>query len=196
MSTSKDTLHETRVGLTGKLLIAMPALNDERFQQAVIFICTHSDEGAMGIIINKPMHDVTLGDILDQLDINTTPEISTEIVHYGGPVESGQGFILHTPDYENDMSTMPIGDDYAMTATRDILEVIANGTGPSKSLNALGYAGWSPGQLESELQQNSWLTCDPETAIIFDTLPEKIWTASLRKLGVDPRLLSATGGSA
>ncbi|WP_371170371.1 YqgE/AlgH family protein [Aliiroseovarius sp. 2305UL8-7] len=182
--------------LSGKLLIAMPGMGDPRFEHSVVFMCAHSPEGAMGLIINKPAPEVSLGDILSQLDIDASSITKATEVFFGGPVEGGRGFILHSGEYNNDGSTMKVDDEFSMTATRDILEAMAHGEGPADCLAALGYAGWSPGQLEDELQQNAWLTCDAEKAIVFSDDNGGKWKAALAKLGVDPLLLSAEGGSA
>lgn len=187
--------HE-HMDLSGKLLIAMPAMTDPRFEHSVVFICAHSPEGAMGLIINKPAQDLSLGDILAQLDLDAGATAKATPVFFGGPVEMGRGFILHSGEYDNDASTLKVDDRFSMTATRDILEAMAAGDGPAESLAALGYAGWSPGQLEDELMQNAWLTCDAETAIVFSDDHDGKWKAALAKLGIDPLLLSAEGGNA
>ncbi|MCK8463931.1 YqgE/AlgH family protein [Aliiroseovarius sp. S1339] len=182
--------------LSGKLLIAMPGMGDPRFEHSVVFMCAHSPEGAMGLIINKPAPEVSLGDILTQLDIEAGSMTKATDVFFGGPVEGARGFVLHSGEYDNDASTLKVDDAFSMTATRDILEAMANGVGPANTLAALGYAGWSPGQLEAEIQQNAWLTCDAEQAIVFSDDSDGKWKAALAKLGVDPLLLSAQGGHA
>lgn len=187
---------KTEMDLSGQLLIAMPGMGDPRFEHSVVFMCAHSPEGAMGIIVNKPAPEVSLGDIFAQMDIEASPASKSAHVFFGGPVEGGRGFVLHSGEYDNDASTMKVDDAISMTATRDILEAIATGDGPAQTLAALGYAGWSPGQLESELQQNAWLTCDSENAIVFSDDNDGKWKAALAKLGIDPLMLSAEGGSA
>lgn len=188
-----DTDH---MDLSGKLLIAMPGMTDPRFEHSVVFICAHSPEGAMGLIVNKPSADVTLGDILAQMDLDASDRTKSTQVFFGGPVEMGRGFILHSGEYDNDASTLKVDDAFSMTATRDILEIMAAGNGPANSLAALGYAGWSPGQLEDELMQNAWLTCDADPAIVFSDDHDGKWQAALAGLGIDPLLLSAEGGNA
>lgn len=182
--------------LSGKLLIAMPGIDDPRFDQSVIFVCAHSEEGAMGIIVNKPSEEVQLDDLLSHLEIDGTDLTDGQSVFFGGPVEGGRGFILHSEDYIGNETTLHVGDLFSMTATRDILEDIAKGTGPRQALAALGYAGWAAGQLEGELQQNAWLTVDADRAIVFSPDHDGKWVAALAKLGIDPLLLSSEGGHA
>lgn len=182
--------------LSGKLLIAMPGMEDPRFERSVVYICAHSDEGAMGLIVNKPAPDIRLDDLLEQLDIDRGDGSRDAQVFFGGPVEGGRGFVLHTGDYHGNDSTLQVDDAFAMTATRDILEDITRGRGPKAALAALGYSGWAPGQLEGELAQNAWLTCDADQAIVFAPDNGGKWEAALRKLGIDPLMLSATGGRA
>lgn len=182
--------------LDGKLLIAMPGMGDERFERAVVLMCAHSAEGAMGLIVNKPMADLKSKDLLEQLDIKLAPNSKSIDVHFGGPVEHGRGFVLHSPEYSLDASTMNICDAYGMTATIDVLKDLAAGNGPEQSLLALGYAGWGPGQLEGEIQANGWLICPSEFDLVFSPVGIDKWDAALNSMGVDPRLLSAEGGSA
>ncbi|AKS47435.1 putative transcriptional regulator [Octadecabacter temperatus] len=182
--------------LTGKLLIAMPDMGDPRFDHSVIYICAHSPDGSMGLIINKPAPDVRFSDLLEQLSIDEG-ELTVDVrIHYGGPVETGRGFVLHTSDYTSGAGTMEVAGGIAMTATLDILEDIAMGSGPKRSMLGLGYAGWGPGQLEGELVSNGWLVCDANEDILFGRAAEHKWTAALKILGVDPLMLSASGGSA
>lgn len=181
--------------LTGKILIAMPAMGDPRFARAVVLMCSHSAEGAMGLIVNHPVHDLALGDLLAQLEI--VPSVALPpAVHLGGPVERGRGFVLHSPDYCAAGATLPIGPGFAMTATVEVLEALAAGRGPVQALVMLGYAGWGPGQLESEIAQNAWLTGDPDPALIFATPAAALWEAALATLGISPLLLSETPGRA
>ncbi|QHQ37510.1 YqgE/AlgH family protein [Algicella marina] len=182
--------------LDGKMLIAMPGMGDLRFERSVIFMCAHSDDGAMGLMINKPAPDLRFADLLEQLEIDKGPLMHDTDVFFGGPVEHGRGFVLHTNDYEVSDSTMKVNASFAMTATIEILRDIADGTGPREALLCLGYAGWGPGQLEGELQQNGWLTCDADETLIFGTKSADRWTGALGRLGIDPRLLSAEGGRA
>lgn len=183
------------VELNGKLLIAMPGMGDPRFEHSVIFLCAHSDEGAMGLIVNKPSKDVDFTEILQQLSIEITPRSKTLSVHFGGPVEMARGFVLHSLDYTSSIQTLKVAG-YGMTATLDVLEDIAKGEGPEQSVLALGYAGWGPGQLEAEIAQNGWLTCDVSREVVFDLPDAEKWTAALASLGVDPLSLSATAGRA
>lgn len=182
--------------LVGKLLVAMPALGDARFEHSVILICAHSAEGAMGLIVNKPLNELSFSDLLTQLNIPRAPDGRDIRVHFGGPVERGRGFVLHSGDYPGGPSTMRIGGSLGMTATLDVLEAIARGEGPREALLALGYAGWGPGQLESEILRNDWLTSDPEPDLIFAPDDRAKWLAALRAMGVDPRTLSSQAGRA
>ncbi len=182
--------------LAGKLLIAMPDMGDPRFAQSVIYMCAHSDDGGMGLIVNKPQVDIQFGDLLDQLGIDRAPGVRDIRVHFGGPVDDARGFVLHSIDYRSEIGTLQVDDRIGMTATMDVLEDIGKGKGPKASMLALGYAGWGPGQLESEIAQNGWLTCDPRDDIVFGRANEHKWTAALKVLGIDPLLLSATAGRA
>ena len=139
--------------MTGQLLIAMPNMADPRFARTVIYLCAHSDEGAMGLVINKPMPQITFVDLLEQLEIETEGTVEDQMVHFGGPVESGRGFVLHSGEFQRE-GTMMVDDVVGLTATIDILRAIAAGDGPDKHLLALGYAGWGPGQLDGEIQAN------------------------------------------
>ena len=182
--------------LTGKLLIAMPDMGDPRFENAVVYMCAHFHEGSMGLIVNKPTPEIKFSDLLEQLSIDDG-DLATDVrIHYGGPVETGRGFVLHTSDYASGAGTMNVTDDISMTATLDILEDIAAGNGPKRSMLGLGYAGWGPSQLEGELVQNGWLICDPTDDILFGRAAEHKWTAALKVLGINPLMLSASGGSA
>ncbi len=182
--------------LCGKFLIAMPDMGDPRFSGTVIYICAHSDEGAMGIIINKPQPEIRFSNLLEQLDIPKESDVRDIRVHFGGPVENARGFVLHSQDYRSEAGTMEVEDDIFMTATLDVLQDIARGQGPKSSMLALGYSGWGPGQLESELAQNGWLTCDARADIIFGRANEHKWSAALKVLGIDPMMLSSSGGRA
>ena len=182
--------------LEGQFLVAMPGMGDPRFEHTVIYLCAHSADGAMGLIINKPAPDVRFGDLLEQLKIQAEGTLGDQQVYFGGPVEHGRGFVLHSDEYFVPDSTLQIAGGASMTATVDILKDIAGGHGPAMSLMTLGYAGWGPGQLESELQSNGWLSCDADDEIIFHMRAEKKWEAALKKIGIDPRLLSAEGGRA
>jgi putative transcriptional regulator len=182
--------------LTGKLLIAMPGMGDPRFAHSVVLLCAHSADGAMGLIINKPTSDLRLRDLLEQLSIAATGQTRNLPVHFGGPVEHGRGFVLHDRNYQSTLTSLKVNDDFAMTATLDILEDLARGTGPERALLALGYAGWGPGQLESELAQNGWLTCNADVSVVFDTPNPAKWETALTRLGISPIMLSSDAGRA
>ena len=182
--------------LVGKLLVAMPALGDPRFERSVILICAHSDAGAMGLIVNKPLNQLSFSDMLTQLDIPRAPDGRDIRVHFGGPVERGRGFVLHSGDYAGGPSTLRFGGCFGMTATLDVLEALARGEGPREALLALGYAGWGPGQLESEIGRNDWLTSDPAPELIFACDDRAKWLAALRAMGIDPLSLSSQAGRA
>jgi putative transcriptional regulator len=188
----KATSHE----LTGKLLIAMPGMGDPRFEYSVIYMCAHSDDGAMGLIVNKPAPEVRFSDLLEQLGISADPGLRDIRVHFGGPVENGRGFVLHSAEYASGKGTLRVDENRSMTATLDVLEDIARGRGPAASMLALGYAGWGPGQLEAEIACNGWLTCDPRDEIVFGRANEHKWKAALKVLGIDPLTLSAQSGRA
>jgi putative transcriptional regulator len=182
--------------LDGKLLLAMPGMGDPRFEKSVILICAHSPDGAMGLIVNKPSADLSFSGLLGQLNIPRAPEGRDIQVHIGGPVERGRGFVLHSKDYVGGPATMWIDGGYGMTATLDILEALASGTGPQSALLALGYAGWGPGQLETEILANGWLTADARDDIIFSPDDAAKWTKALKTLGIDPLTLSSSAGHA
>jgi putative transcriptional regulator len=189
---------EDAIDLTGKLLIAMPGMGDPRFEKSVILMCAHSDEGAMGLIVNKPMPDLGFADLLKQLGIGDDAPPASEIrVHFGGPVEHGRGFVLHSDDYDSSTSTtLKVSGGFGMTATLDILENIARGTGPARAFLALGYAGWGPGQLEGEIAQNGWLTAEASPELVFAADNSGKWGQALKTLGVDPLTLSSDAGHA
>lgn len=183
--------------LTGELLIAMPGMGDLRFEHSVVFLCSHTADGAMGLIVNKPAQDVALSDLLEQLEIKADPPDHGQMpVHFGGPVESARGFVLHSADYDANLHSMQVSDAFRMTATLDILEDIAVGQGPERALMMLGYAGWGPGQLEHEITMNGWLTTEAGADLIFGTPDGDKWSAALKTLGVDPLTLSASAGHA
>jgi putative transcriptional regulator len=183
--------------LSGKLLIAMPGMGDPRFERAVILICAHSREGAMGLIVNKPMPDLVFADLLRQLEVPGGDAPRAEItVHFGGPVEHGRGFVLHTADYGATASTLEVGGAFGMTATLDILGHIAQGQGPKRAIMALGYSGWGPGQLEGEILRNGWLTSDASLDVVFSEDNGGKWGRALKQLGIDPQTLSTDSGRA
>ncbi len=183
--------------LAGQLLIAMPGMGDPRFERSVVCLCSHSDEGAMGLIVNKPATDLRFGDLLTQLGLPRPAKGARDVrVHFGGPVEGGRGFVLHSSDFASDGGSMAIDEDVSMTATLDILERIAAGDGPRASMLALGYAGWGPGQLEDEIGRNAWLTGPSREDILFGRANEHKWGAALKAIGVDPMSLSGASGRA
>lgn len=182
--------------LTGKFLVAMPGMGDPRFDKSVILVCAHTGEGAMGLIVNKPVEEVTFTGLLDHLEIPHAPEGRDIAVHFGGPVERGRGFVLHSRDYRGGAATMRIEGGYGMTATLDVLEALAKGEGPHRALLALGYSGWGPGQLEAEIARNDWLTADADPALVFSPDDPGKWAGALRGMGIDPQGLSGTAGRA
>ncbi|MBA4801756.1 MAG: YqgE/AlgH family protein [Euryhalocaulis sp.] len=182
--------------LIGQMLIATPAIGDERFERSVIVVCAHSDDHAMGIVVNKPMGEIRLGDLLDQLGIESTIELPDRQVLAGGPVDKERGFVLHSDDYHSDDSTVGIRDGLGLTATKEVLEAIASETAPQQSTLALGYAGWWPGQLEEELRASAWLTCEASEALVFGEDLETKWESALRSIGVNPAMLSSMTGMA
>lgn len=182
--------------LDGQLLIAMPGMGDPRFEKSVVFMCSHSEEGALGLIVNKPSREIRFENLLEQLGLDAGTHQRDIRVHFGGPVENERGFVLHSSDYMAEAATLSVGDAFGMTATMDVLEELANGAGPASALLALGYSGWGPGQLEQEILQNGWLTCEAKPELVFDADDGSKWEAALKTLGVDPLTLSATAGHA
>ena len=182
--------------LTGQLLIAMPQMMDPRFARSVVYVCAHSEnEGAMGLVINKLFEAVTMDELFTHLKLDPGTEARSRPVHFGGPVEPGRGFVLHTTDYRED-ATLSVGDGIGVTATLDILRAIGKGEGPRRSLLALGYAGWAPGQLDAEMQANGWLSAPADADLVFDADFEGKWQRALGKLGIDLTLLSTEAGHA
>jgi putative transcriptional regulator len=180
---------------TGQLLVAMPGMADPRFTHAVIFICSHGPNGAMGLIVNRLFGEADFRMLLDQLNLDVlsnTPDIA---VHFGGPVEMGRGFVLHSGEYLRDGTTR-IDDLVAVTATVEIVQDIAEGKGPEKVVMALGYTGWSAGQLDDEIKRNGWLTVAPDEEILFDSDLETKWERAMGKIGISPAMLSDTAGHA
>jgi putative transcriptional regulator len=189
--------------LDGQMLIAMPSMRDERFSRSVIYVCAHSSEGAMGIIINHVAANVNFPDLLVQLEVIPAADLiqlpqraGTVRVLKGGPVETGRGFVLHSADFFIENSTLPIDDGICLTATLDILKAIARGDGPASAVLALGYAGWAPGQLENEIQENGWLHCAADSELIFGPDNEGKYAKALKKLGIDLVMLSSEAGHA
>jgi putative transcriptional regulator len=196
-----DPFNQTHVAsaddsfLTGQLLIAMPALTDPRFAQSVIYVCAHTTEGAMGLVLNRPIVKPTFDDLLKQLQVAPVPAVRQVRLCAGGPVENARGFVLHTTDWTGDGS-LKVNADTALTASLDVLKVIAGGGGPRECILALGYAGWGPGQLDQEIQQNSWLSVAADETLLFDSEHDTKWRRALGKLHIDPLLLSDVAGHA
>lgn len=198
MNESEDAIY-----LDGQMLIAMPGIGDPRFDRSVIYMCAHSAEGAMGIVVNKPAENIDFSELLSRLNIipeeeriSLPDEVSDLIVHFGGPVEMGRGFVLHTADYFATDSTLPIDETIGLTATLDVLRAIASGEGPRHALLALGYAGWGPGQLDKEISSNGWLHCEADEDLIFGCNLEKKYDLALAKLGISMSMLSSEAGHA
>ncbi len=188
--------------LDGQLLVAMPIMTDRRFARSVIYLCAHSKDGAMGLILNQRASHIGFSDLVRKLGISApdggeeADTLADLAVHIGGPVETGRGFVLHSSDYSSDEATLAIGGGICLTATIDILKAIADGKGPRRALLALGYAGWSPGQLESEIQANGWLHCPADMDLVFDGGVESKYARALAKIGVDPSHLVSGAGHA
>jgi putative transcriptional regulator len=200
---SKKDKPPKRGYLDGQMLIAMPTMRDERFARSLIYICAHSSDGAMGIVVNQPAANVKFPDLLVQLEVIPAKDLiqlpsSAETVNVlkGGPVETGRGFVLHSADFFIENSTLPIDDGICLTATLDILKAIARGKGPESAVLALGYAGWAPGQLETEIQENGWLNCDADSELIFGRDIEHKYEMALKKLGIALGMLSSDAGHA
>jgi putative transcriptional regulator len=181
--------------LTGQLLIAMPQMRDIRFQKAVLYICAHTEEAAMGLVINKVLDSLTMPELMAHLEVPTERPLPADKVHFGGPVETARGFVLHSCDYV-DEGTLIVGHGLALTATLDILRAIGRGEGPRRNLLALGYAGWAPGQLDAEIQANGWLSADADAEFVFDPDLEGKWNRALDRLGIDLSMLSSAAGHA
>lgn len=200
---SFSNVDETRGFLDGKLLIAMPNMPDQRFSRTVIYICAHSSEGAMGVIVNRRSKSLGFADLLTQLKVVDDeqsirlPTSSGDIpVLNGGPVDKSRGFVVHSNDFFIENSSLPIDDGIAMTITMDILKAIAEGKGPERAIVALGYAGWGAGQLEQEIKDNGWLHCPCDPNLIFDSNHDTKYERAMRSLGIDPSMLSGDVGRA
>ena len=183
-------------GLSGHVLIAMPGMNDPRFEKSVVFMCAHGPDGSLGLMVNKPSADLDFAALIRQMGLDIAAPSRDIRIHMGGPVEHGRGFVLHSRDYASEGSTLEIDDLFGMTATVDVLSELAHGRGPKQALLALGYAGWGPGQLESEIRRNGWLTCEALPELVFGEDNDGKWAAALNTLGVDPSTLSSTSGHA
>ncbi|MCY4461153.1 MAG: YqgE/AlgH family protein [Albidovulum sp.] len=182
--------------LIGQLLVAMPDIGDPRFAKSVILLCFHSEEGAMGVVLNKPAGQVKLSDILQKSEKESVEEFDSITIHFGGPVEQYRAIFVHSSDCGEYSSTKFVSDELGITTTPDILEDFSRGKGPKSSKLLLGYAGWSPGQLENEIQQNSWLVCEGNPDIVFGTGSVELWNAAVKSLGIAPSMLSSVGGRA
>lgn len=184
--------------LAGQMLIAMPGIGDPRFERALVLVCDHDAEHAMGLAVNRPVEGLTVPDLLERLNIDKAQAAPGDLVLLGGPVERERGFVLHTDDYANpSATTLAVSPGVALTATRDVLEAMAgHAPAPRLARMALGYAGWGAGQLEQEIRNNVWLTCPADEALIFDHDHESKWTRALAKLGIDPKFLSSQAGRA
>lgn len=189
--------------LKGQILIAMPGMEDSRFRKTVIYVCEHSPKGTMGIVLNRPMKNMSFVDVLQQVQVLDEedgvllPSAANSVtVFRGGPVETGRGFVLHSSDYKIDRSTQEIDDDVCMTETLEILKSLARGSGPEHAFLALGYAGWSGGQLETEIQQNGWLHGPSSLDLMFKEHVDRKYDSALASIGIDPALLSSTAGRA
>ncbi len=181
--------------LTGQMLIAMPGMRDSRFAKSLVYLCAHNAEGAMGLVVNRLIESLTFEELLEQLGIEGERPSEPIAVHFGGPVESGRGFVLHSSDYLQD-STLQVNEQIALTATLDVLRDIAQGQGPRQHLFALGYAGWGPGQLDEELQANGWLTTPADDGLIFGENHARKWQGAIERLGIDPARLTFDAGHA
>jgi putative transcriptional regulator len=179
----------------GQMLIAMPQMQDARFSRSVVYLCAHSADGAMGLVVNRLFNALSFPDLLEQLSIRSTPQCEQIRIHFGGPVESGRGFVLHSTDYVQETSLV-VNDTIALTATIDVLKAIADGRGPSRCLLALGYAGWAEGQLDREIRDNAWLSAPADDDLLFGSDYERKWERAIAKIGVDFSKLSAVAGHA
>lgn len=189
-------MNEETMTLTNHFLIAMPNLVDFMFNQAVIYVCAHNAEGSMGVVVNQPLLDVRLGEVLDQMKIDVAKSsVNEQLVFLGGPVQPERGFIIHTPN-TSWQSTLIASDELGVTSSQDILQAIAKGEGPEKTLVILGYAGWAAGQLEQEIASNFWLTAPADPRILFDTPYDMRWRAAVATLGIDPSTLTGDAGHA
>jgi putative transcriptional regulator len=187
--------HQTIGTLAGQLLVAMPQMADSRFERSVIYMCAHSKDGALGLVVNRPFRKLTFPALLDQLDIERGPDTRPIRVLAGGPVEEGRGFVLHSDDYVRE-DTLKVEHGFALTATIEILKALARGEGPQRSLLALGYSGWGPGQLEREISENGWLNVPADPGLVFDPDLDGKWERALAKLRLTPTSLSGSAGRA
>jgi len=191
--TTADNTEES--SFVGQVLLAMPAMTDPRFERSVIYVCAHNAEGAMGIVINKTLDSIDFHELLDELDIPTDEKSQDIAIHFGGPVENQRGFVLHSSDYQHS-ETLFVDEKVGLTATVKVLRDLASGDGPAQSILALGYAGWGPGQLESEFQENAWLSVPASDALLFEIANDDKWERAFNSIGVDLSVLSGSSGRA
>jgi putative transcriptional regulator len=189
---------QSELNLANHFLIAMPSMSDPIFGGTVVYICEHNDKGVLGVVINKPT-DMTMDVLFDRIDLKVTdtlrPNVVDEPIMFGGPVQDDRGFVLHSPGGRYS-SSLSVTDDVAFTTSIDVLEAVANGTGPQRMLVSIGYAGWSPGQLEEEIARNGWLTVGADARVLFDLPIEERYTAAIKLLGIDPLMLASEAGHA
>ncbi|MEM7750819.1 MAG: YqgE/AlgH family protein [Pseudomonadota bacterium] len=200
---SNTTISRLEDSLEGKLLISMPTIAEGCFARSVVYICAHSKDGAMGLIVNQAAKSIAFDELLEQLDIEDnegcladTDKLQARTVHFGGPVDTSRGFVLHSPDYFQASSTVQMADGFSLTSTPDVLKALLTGAGPEHSIVALGYAGWSPGQLENEIKHNGWLHCEADPSVVFGTELEAKYDNALSKLGISSSQLIAEAGHA
>jgi putative transcriptional regulator len=179
----------------GQMLIAMPQMRDTRFARSVVYLCAHTAEGAMGLVVNRLFNSLSFGELLEQLSIEASVQCANVRIHFGGPVEAGRGFVLHSTDYLQE-TTLMVNDEVGLTATIDVLKALADGRGPERYLLALGYAGWAAGQLDSEIRENAWLSVQSDAELLFDHDIDSKWQRAISKIGVDFNKLSAIAGHA
>jgi putative transcriptional regulator len=192
----QSKLNASSASLEGQLLIAMPTIGDPRFDRAVILMCSHGPEGAMGIVLNKHVGNMRFSDLLEQLDIEAENIAPDPPIHFGGPVDMGRGFVIHSKDYDVAEQTVKVTGSIHLTATIEILKAMARGKGPKRAVLALGYAGWAPGQLEMEIQANAWLNCAADDQLVFDEAIDRQWSRALKSLGAEALTLSTEAGHA
>jgi len=178
-----------------KLLISMPCFDGDLFKRSLVYVCEHSEDGAMGIVINRELPDVKFSDLLQHMHLPKSKLVKDPIIYFGGPVDSSRGFVLHSDDFSSE-DTIKLNNNLAMTGTVEIVKAIAKGAGPNKSIFALGYSGWGPEQLEEEIYNNLWLTVDADEKLLFGTSASNKWYRALEKLGIDPLSLSIFSGKA
>jgi putative transcriptional regulator len=186
---------QSEITLSGQLLVAMPHMEDPRFARTVVYVCAHSNDGAMGLVVNRLIDNMQFDSLLDHLGMEGDAPHANFPIHFGGPVESSRGFVLHSADFVQD-STLLIDDDVALTATTEMLRAIADGKGPSRCVLALGYAGWGAGQLDEEIQDNGWLLVPADNELVFGSDNDAKWEGAIAKLGIDLSLLSSEAGHA